>query len=516
MSVRPFSRQGQWLLPPLVDELIPSSHPARFVAAFVDQLDAGAWRGLGVVPGGEKEGAPAYHPALLLSVWLYGFMSKVRSSRRLETACREQLPYLWLTGGQRPDHNTLWRFYKQHRQDMRKLLKLTVRTAVALDLVDLAVQAVDGTKIAGNASPDKTYNQERLARLLERVDAAIADLEAQNATGGDEPASHLPKSLQAAKDLQAKIKEALETVQADGHRSYINLTDEDAALLKGRGGYVVGYNAQTMASPLKGSGGASSGQFITAVEVVNEADAHQLLPLIAAAEANTDAAAIITLADAGYHSGANLVACEEESHRVVMPESQARALQSPYHKDAFTYDPDSDAYTCPRGEKLRYAGMKSDRGKERRWYRAQSPAACRACPAFGVCTKNKRHGRTLRIGPEEGALRRHRAWMNSAEATTVYKKRKYLIEPVFGIIKEQLLGTRRLLLRGLANVRAEWSLLAVAFNLRVLARLWATRRLRAFQALNSYLCFATAPRLPNLGLPGGQFLPAPRSLASAA
>jgi len=349
MPVRSFSRQGQWLLPPLVDELIPESHPARFVAAFVDQLDVAVWWSLGITQGGEKEGAPAYHPALLLSVWLYGFMTKVRSSRRLEAACHEQLPYLWLSSNQKPDHNTLWRFYKDHRQEMRKLLRLTVRTAVEMDLIDLAVQAVDGTRLAANASPDQTYNKGGLEKLLERVEAAIADLEAQNSTGGDKPASDLPKELQQAQALQTRVKAALETLgREDEHRSYINLSDDEAALLKTRGGYVVGYNAQAMASPLKpGPGEKRGGHFVTAVEVVNEVDNHQLLPMMEEAEANSGVAAEITLADAGYHSGANLAACEAQSRRVVMPESQAKALQGPYHKDAFLYNSESDTYTLP-------------------------------------------------------------------------------------------------------------------------------------------------------------------------
>ena len=110
MPVRSFSRDGQWLFPPRVEELIGERHPARFVAAFVDQLDHDAWLKIGVQPGGDRDGAPAYHPALLLSVWLYGFMTKVRSTRNLEAACRDQLPFIWLSANQRPDHNTLWRF----------------------------------------------------------------------------------------------------------------------------------------------------------------------------------------------------------------------------------------------------------------------------------------------------------------------------------------------------------------------------------------------------------------------
>ena len=113
------------MLPPSLDELLGAGHPARFVAEFVDALDVEGWAEIGVDKYGDPMGAPSYHPRGLLGVWLYGFMTGVRSSRKLEAACRDQIPYLWLTGCQRPDHVTLWRFYHAHRDGMRKLLKRT-------------------------------------------------------------------------------------------------------------------------------------------------------------------------------------------------------------------------------------------------------------------------------------------------------------------------------------------------------------------------------------------------------
>ena len=112
MPLRDMDREQMWLLPPTLDELLPLDHPARFVAEFVDALDRAAWAKMGVGIEGDPLGAPAYHPRALLSVWLYGFMTNVRSCRKLEAACRDQIPYLWLTGWQHPDHNTLWRFYQ--------------------------------------------------------------------------------------------------------------------------------------------------------------------------------------------------------------------------------------------------------------------------------------------------------------------------------------------------------------------------------------------------------------------
>ncbi len=153
MPVRPFSRERAWLLPPSLDDALAEDHPARFVAAFVDAIDTETWLKMGVALSGDPAGAPAYDARALLGAWALGFMSGIRTSRTLEAACCDQIPYLWLTGFQRPDHNTLWRFYQRHRDGMRGLLKQTVRAAVAVGLVDLALQAVDGTRVHGNVAP---------------------------------------------------------------------------------------------------------------------------------------------------------------------------------------------------------------------------------------------------------------------------------------------------------------------------------------------------------------------------
>jgi transposase len=110
---RPWTRDREGVLPPKVDDWVPSEHPVRFVATFVGELGEAEWTALGVTPGGHPGGAPAYDPVVLLAVWLDGFMSGIRSCRKLATACTEQVPFLWLSGGQRPDHNTRWRFYQQ-------------------------------------------------------------------------------------------------------------------------------------------------------------------------------------------------------------------------------------------------------------------------------------------------------------------------------------------------------------------------------------------------------------------
>lgn len=380
MPHRAFSRSGTWMFPPTLEELVAADHPARFVGAFVDALDRASWGELGIALDGEARGAAGYHPRALLGVWLYGFMTGVRSSRKLERACWDQLPYLWLTAWQRPDHNTLWRFYQLHREGMRKLLKRTVQTAVRTGLVDLAVQAVDGMKVGGNAAKARTLDQAGLERLLARTEEAINDLEAQNQGGDDPPAPRLPEQLAEQTRLQEQVQKALDDVQKAEGPKRINLTDQDAVLVTTRQGYQVGYNGQAQVAGLDPSVAGRPGLLITAAELVATAGDHgQLLPLRDQSVEHTGVAPEVQLADGGYHSVETLVGCAERGQVVVMPEAQ--------------------------------------------------------------------------------------------QARTAYRRRKSLPEPVFGILKEQQ-AARRLLLRGLKHVRAEWSLLATAFNLRTLARCW--------------------------------------------
>ena len=471
MPLRPFSREKVWLLPPSLDDLIPDDHPARFVAIFVDGLDRADWWEMGIEVEGEDLGAPAYHPQVLLSVWLYGFLTGVRSARKLEAACRDQLPNLWLTGWQHPDHNTLWRFYKAHRQEMRLLFKRTVKTAVRAGLVEMALQALDGSKIAGNASRERSYKEKALKELLERTEAAIRELEAQNETSEGPVVYRLPAELAQKKVLKDRVKGALNEVMAEEGPSNVNLTDGDARLMKGRQGMVAGYNAQAMVSPLKEEVAGGTGLFMTAADVTNQADDHsQLIPMVEASKETTGVEAGLTLADGGYHSGSVLAECEQESIRVLISEGQKAVLQYPYHKDRFAYDPQADSYLCPEGHTLIFGGTMNRGDRVARTYRSKG-VVCRVCPAFGKCTKDQRQGRKLQIGPYEDELRRHRALMETEEAKALYRRRKELPEPVFGILKE-LLGARRFLLRGLSNVRCEWMLLGTAFNLRTLWQIW--------------------------------------------
>jgi transposase len=477
MRVRPFVREAGWELPASLDDVLPATHPVRFVAHYVDSLTEDDWQQLGIQWQEGGQGAHGYHPRVLLAAWVWGFMSGVRSSRRLEAACTDQLSCLWLTGGQCPDHNTLWRFYQAHRAGMRHLLTDTVRTAVELGLVDLALQAVDGTKVSGNAAKDRSYDRKGLDRLIERCAQAIAELEAQNQTGGEPVPARLSEELADQQHLAERLREARQTLEeGDGPRR-INLSDGDAQLMPTRHGYVAGYNAQAVVSPLAAQTTGSEGMLITAADLSCSPDDYdQLLPMMAQAAQTTGTPAETTLADGGYLSLPVLEGCDARQQRVLLPvDAPAKAgADQPYHKEHFVYDAEQDQYTCPQGKVLTFAGIKRRKGHQpMRAYRAGA-AVCKACPAFGICTKDRRKGRLVEVTEPHPRMVVHQALMATQDAKAQYARRKELVEPVFGVIKEQQ-GLRRFLLRGKEQVRAEWRLLAAAFNLRTLARIWQQR-----------------------------------------
>lgn len=163
------------LLPQSLEDWVPRDHPARFIREVVDALDL---RGLGFQPRESEEGRPPYANDLLLKVWLYGYLTRIRASRQLERACREHLSLVWLTGRHAPDHNTLWRFFRENRKALREVFRASVKVAAEQGLIGMVCQAVDGTKIRAVASSRTVEHRGNLEKALERVEASIEEMEA--------------------------------------------------------------------------------------------------------------------------------------------------------------------------------------------------------------------------------------------------------------------------------------------------------------------------------------------------
>lgn len=452
----------------VIEDLIPASHPLRYVAAFVADLRPDDWAALEV--GAAKDrGAPRSAPALLVRLWLSGFVLGIRSARGLEQGCRERFDLYWACGGDPPDHNTLWRFYQRHRTAMRHLLRTTIQTAMELGLVDLAVQAVDGSKLIANANPANAMSAAQLAELETAITQAIADLEAQQ-VGRDPAPPDLPPALHDAKVLQQRVQQARASLD-QAHPHSLNRTDPEARWMRTRTGLQLAYNAQAVVAATDSGIGGGPGRLILAATVTTQANDERLLaPLGQAAAASTGQppAETVLVADAGYGSRASRQAALTAGFRLVTPPRQQRTTSPRYAKEAFAYDAATDTYTCPQGRVLQRTAATTT-GHQPAWRYQGDPARCHTCAAFGVCTTNTRHGRTVKVTELELQQHQQDQWQATPAARELAARRRGLIEPVFGIAKDRL-GARRTLLRGRANVEAEWVLTAIAFNLRTLAR----------------------------------------------
>jgi transposase len=479
MPERRVNRDQPFLLPPSFDDWIGADHVVRVVAEFIASLPPERWAAMGIDRASAVEGRPRYEPAMLLSVYLFGFMSGIRSSRRLEAACRELVPMRWLTGGLLPDHSTLWSFYDRHRPGIQELFRESVQLAVNLDLVDLALAAVDGTKIRANAAGERGLTATQLRLLGEQTELAIADLDAQHRGGEGATAVSVPPALRGKQTLHARITEARAQLRDAAESARVNVTDPEARQMKSRQGTMPGYNAQAAvvgtnerAQAILGETAPGGRIVVGAMVTTDPSDNSMLSPMLTEIVAMTGRLPEVTVADAGYFGGATLTEAKAQGATVVVAEADHRAETSPFHRAAFLYDAETDTLTCPQGQVLHYlesAGKNSAGALQRRY--GGIAAQCRGCPHFGVCTTSAREGRRVTRTEHDDAIMWARAERAKPEHQATQKRRRGLIEGVFGVTKTAG-GLRQWQTRGQEKVGAEWTMTMTAFNLKTLARIW--------------------------------------------
>lgn len=451
------------LFPPRLEEWVPADHPARFLREFADALDL---EKLGFrMPANDAAGRPAYAPSLLLKVWLHGYMNRLYSSRKLEWACREHLSLIWLTGNHPPDHNTLWRFFNTNRKALKMLFRKCVQISAEAGLVSVALHAVDGTKMAAAASNRSVWKREELKELLERLDASVeaAEQAVDQAEQTESGSYRLPEALVEREALRKRVKEALEK---NPESKAVSMSEPESRVLPVDGRKRPGYNAQAVAEEKNG--------LIVAAEVAEETnDTHQLTPMLDEVEANLGSVASETVADAGYVHGPSLAEAEEKGRAVTVSlkgkDDRLRSPDDRYHRSHFVYDEKADQYVCPEGKRLDFQRT-TPNAQETYSLRVYHCRAYRTCEKRWECSANQR-GRTVKRNPYEETFTAMREKTRSPEGRARLRRRKVIVEPVFGVIKEAM-GFRRFTVWGRESVRAQWALVATAYNLKKMMKRW--------------------------------------------
>ena len=448
--------------------MIPPDAEVRVIAAFVDQLDLPTLGFKRV----NKRGASAYGADVLLKIYLYGYLNRVRSSRRLARECRLNVELMWLTGSLSPCFKTIADFRATHPKALKQVFREYVLLLKEWGAIGGDRLAIDGTKIHGDNARKKNFTAPKLKRHLDRIDdridEALAEFERVDAfEDSAEKQEETARTQDALADLKARRKRYtdLQTQLEASDASQISLTDPDArALIKHGKESLVGYNIQSVVD--------AEQKLIVHVQATNENDINALGSLTAAAHELLDLdAGTEVLADKGYHNATELRAVRDLGHEPFVAERRQAGNndKGTFPPSDFCYDDGHDAYVCPAGELLKSSGKLYQRkGSPSRFqtYRG-SRKTCGQCPLRDRCLSaaaRKKNGVRSVTRLEHAAAaeaNRHNLLNNPG----VYQQRQALVEHPFGTLKRHWTGYYTLL-RGLDKVDGEYSLLACCYNLR--------------------------------------------------
>jgi transposase len=444
------------LLPERVDDYVGPDNPVRFIDAFVDNLDLRAAGFIRVQP--KATGRPGYDPRDLLKLYIYGYLNRVRSSRRLEAETRRNLEVIWLMRRLTPDFKTIADFRRDNRSAFREVFRAFVALCRDLDLFGRELIAVDGTRIKAVNSRERNFTKgkldkalaesdERLARYLKQLDAA--DLVDEDGPGGGS-VDRLQEKLAAIKERRERLEGHRQALEASGEEQ-ISLTDPDARA--SRAG--VGYNVQIAVD--------AKHKLIAEQQVhARVGDLGLLTETASAAREILGVERIDAVADRGYFKSEDIEASEAAGivPYVPKPIRGSSASNGFFTKEAFTFDPKADVYTCPGGHRLT-GGRPRKVASGARVARYTNRSACRACTLKARCTNAA--FRVVNRFENEAVLERMADRL--ATRPDVLDRRRESVEHPFGSIK-QWMGQGAFLMRRLENVRAEFSLTALAYNLR--------------------------------------------------
>lgn len=462
------SRDQLSFLPARIEDYVGPDNPVRAIEAYVCALDLAK---LGFQhSGGGGAGQPSYDPADLLKLYLYGYVNRVRSSRRLEQEAGRNLELMWLLKGLVPGYRTIANFRKDNWAALKAANREFVVLARDLSLLGGELVAIDGAFFHGDASKGSIKTRKRLTEQLAAIERDIEAygeaLEANDATeekpsgsggdGGKGDGERIADKLRALMERRAKAQADLAKLDQSG-QTQLATTDADARLLSKSGQRVAGYNVQIAVD--------AKHKLIVASEVVNDGnDSGQLHPMATAAKQVLGVETLEALADSGYYNGAQLKACEDDGIVAYVPQARRTdrlKAQGRFSHEEFSYVADADAYRCPAGELLtRTPSLKTNGNRLESRYVSRK-AVCDRCPLRGRCVEKGSQTRTVHRWVHEDVIERHRARMSTADSPM--RRRGSLVEHPFGTLKTRA-GYRHFLVRGFNKVRGEWSLMALCYN----------------------------------------------------
>ena len=446
------------LLPEAVDDYVGSDNPVRFIDAFVDGLDLTAAGFLRVEA--KAMGRPGYAPGDLLKLYIYGYLNRVRSSRRLETECHRNIEVLWLLRTLKPDFKTIADFRRDNRAAFRAVFRQFVLLCRRLDLYGRELPAVDGTRIKAVNNKDRNFTRSSLREFIRRADEWLEDYLKRldegdvedGATGGGARTKNLAEKIAALNEKRGRYQAMLAQLDRTGE-DQISLTDPDSRAMAAHTKVGVGYNVQVAVD--------AKNKLIVEQAVTNQVvDMGLLTETSEPAREILGVETIDVVADRGYFKIEDIEACEQAGcvPHVAKPQRGSSVREGLFRKDEFRYDAGLDAYVCPAGKLLTPIRRGRMRDLERTDY--GNPKACRACQLRPRCTNGARS--VFRLENED-VLDRMAERLKARPA--ILDRRREVVEHPFGSIK-QWMYQGAFLMRGLANVRAEFSLTALAYNLR--------------------------------------------------
>ena len=475
------SRSQVALLPPSIEDYVTEENPVRVVDVFVDELDLGAMGFAGNNPS--DTGRPAYHPAVLLKLYLYGYLNRVQSSRRLEREAQRNLEVMWLTGQLMPDFKTIANFRKDNGKAVRNVCRQFVLLCRELDLFTQDIVAIDGSKFKAVNNRDQNFTTAKMQRRQQQIEESIERyLKQLDSADRQEPSAGQTKKRQRLQDQISALKQQMRKLQVlntqlqSAPDNQLSLTDPDARSMKMRDGGVVGYNVQTAVD--------AEHHLIIAHEVSNiGSDRNQLLDIAQQAKTILGRETLTVVADRGYFASEQISACAQTGISALVPKplTSASKLEGLFTKQDFVYIQQDDEYRCPAGQRAIRRFTTVEHGMNIRKYWS---SACPTCPLKPQCTRNSSYRRIARwehedvIDAMQEQLNQHPDAMRLRRAT---------VEHPFGTIKSWM-GATHFLMKTLPNVRTEMSLHVLAYNLkRMMKILGITELIHAMRKMKTIL-----------------------------